>query len=64
MGASFLCAYSGIENKVIENQTAYISHWLTKLRNDKKLLVQASAQAQKAVDYLLQLKFEDQKEKE
>jgi len=34
----------------------YINGWLKALKNDKKLIVQASAQAQKATDYLLNLR--------
>jgi antirestriction protein ArdC len=56
MGASFLCGYAGIENKTIENSAAYISGWLRELKNDKKLLAMAAAQAQKASDYILNRK--------
>ena len=56
MGASFLCGYAGIENKTIENSAAYISGWLRELKNDKKLLVMSAAAAQKASDYILNLK--------
>lgn len=53
MGAAFLCAYSGIENTTIQNSGAYIRGWLERLKNDKKLVVQAAQKAQKAVDYIL-----------
>jgi antirestriction protein ArdC len=53
MGASFLCAMTGIENKTINNSAGYIANWLDKLKDDKKLVVIAGAQAQKACDYLL-----------
>ena len=53
MGAAFLCAEARISEGVIENQTAYIQGWLKKLKNDKKLVVVAAAQAQKAADYVL-----------
>jgi antirestriction protein ArdC len=52
MGATFLCSLAGIENQTIENSAAYISNWLTKLRTDRKLLVQAGSAAQKAVDFI------------
>lgn len=55
MGAAYLCAFHGIENKTINNSIAYINSWLKKLRNDKKLIVHAAAQAQKASDYILSL---------
>jgi antirestriction protein ArdC len=53
MGAAYLCAEAGISNAVIANQAAYVSGWLKKLRNDRKLLVHAAAQAQHAVEYVL-----------
>ncbi len=49
MGASFLCSIAGIDNDTLENSTAYIHGWLSKLRKDKKLLVTSAAQAEKAV---------------
>lgn len=56
IGASFLCARCGIENKTIDNSAAYIQGWLKKLNNDKTLIISAAAQAQKAVDYILNKK--------
>jgi antirestriction protein ArdC len=53
MGAAFLCGYCGIENKTVDNSAAYIRSWLTKLRNEKTLVILAAAQAQKAADYIL-----------
>jgi antirestriction protein ArdC len=53
LGASFLCAKAGIVEPVIDNSAAYIASWLKVLRNDKKLIVTASAQAQKAVKFIL-----------
>ncbi len=53
MGAAFLCAEAGISPAVIDNQAAYVAGWLTKLRDDRKLLVHAAAQAQHAADFIL-----------
>jgi antirestriction protein ArdC len=53
MGAAYLCAESRISPAVIENQAAYVSGWLKKLRDDRKLVVRAAAQAQRAADYVL-----------
>ena len=51
IGACFLNNLTGI--KVTEkNNVAYIKGWLSKLKNDKKLIIGASGKAQKAVDYL------------
>jgi len=53
MGAGFLCGQSGIENSVIENSASYIASWLARLKGDKKLVVQAGGQAQRAADFIL-----------
>ena len=53
MGAAYLCAEAGISNAVIANQAAYVAGWLKKLRDDRKLLIHAAAQAQHAADYIL-----------
>ena len=53
MGAAFLCAEAGISNAVIDNQAAYVAGWLKKLGDNRKLLIHAAAQAQKAADYIL-----------
>jgi antirestriction protein ArdC len=55
-GATYLCAEAGIFNAVIDNQTAYIAGWLRRLRDDRKLLIHAAAQAQQAADYVLNRK--------
>ena len=53
MGASFLCGMLGIEQATLEQSASYIKSWLGKFKGDKKILMQASSQAQKAVDYIL-----------
>ena len=53
LGAAFLCAEAGISNAVLANQAAYIAGWMKKLRDDRKLLIHAAAQAQKAADFIL-----------
>ncbi len=53
MGAAYLCAEAGISTAVIDNQAAYVAGWLKKLRDDRKLLIHAAAQAQHAADYIL-----------
>ena len=51
--SAYLCGHCGIESDTIENAAAYIGNWLTRLKNDSKLVVIAAAKAQKAADYLL-----------
>ena len=59
MGAAFLCGQAGIAERTLNNSAAYLQNWLEALRNDKKLIVQAAAQAQKAADFILGTKFEE-----
>lgn len=56
--SAFLCAFAGIEQKTLENSAAYIKSWLKVLKDDKKMLVMAAAQGQKAADYILDRKEE------
>lgn len=53
MGAAFLCSYTHILEKEIQNSASYIQGWLEKLRADKRFIISASGQAQKAVDFIL-----------
>jgi antirestriction protein ArdC len=53
LGAAYLNSFTGILDKEIESSAAYISGWLEKLRNDKRFIISASGQAQKAVDLIL-----------
>lgn len=59
MGAAFLCGHAGIAETTLENSASYIQGWLEALRGDKKLIVQAAAQAQKAADFILGVKHEE-----
>ena len=52
-GAAFLCALAGIASDHTEqNTTAYIQNWIQQLQNDNRLILQAAAAAQKAVDMI------------
>ncbi len=51
--AAYLCAEAGISPAVLENQAAYIQGWLAKIHRDKRMVVIAAAEAQKAADYIL-----------
>lgn len=57
MAAAFLCGEAGIDVNV-EQHAGYIGHWLGALKDDRKLLVQAAAAAQKASDLVLGVKWE------
>ncbi len=51
-GAAFLSAQAGIDN-TMENSAAYIAGWSRALRADKRLVIAAASQGQKAADYVL-----------
>lgn len=57
IGTAFLCTMAGIDSVTIENSQAYINSWIKALENDEKMIVLASGRAQKAVDYMLGVKF-------
>jgi len=63
MGAAFLCGMSGIAKKTIKNSAAYIDTWRQKISQDVKLVVCAAAKAQKAVDYITGVTFENEENK-
>jgi antirestriction protein ArdC len=55
LGAIYLCQHAGISRQPLqENAAAYIDSYLSLLKNDKRFLFQASSQAQKAVNFLLE----------
>lgn len=60
IGAAMLCAIAGLEQRTLDNSAAYIQGWLKALNNDKKMVVLAASQAQKAVDYINGQKFHDE----
>ncbi len=53
IGACFLMSHTGIENKWFENSIAYLDAWIGRLKNDKRFIIYASSQAQKATDFIL-----------
>ncbi|QDV73810.1 ArdC family protein [Botrimarina mediterranea] len=59
MGSAFLCASAGISPPTIEQSAAYIDGWQKKLKDDKKLVVQAAGQGQRAADHILGATFDE-----
>lgn len=53
LGASFLCSHCNID-RVINNSASYIQSWLRVLKDDRKMLITASARSEKAMNYILQ----------
>jgi antirestriction protein ArdC len=57
MGAAFLSGHAGIVERTLDNSAAYIRAWLERLKEDRRLIVQAAAAAQKAADFILGTQF-------
>lgn len=54
MGAGYLCGYTRNENNFrIDQRAAYLQNWISQLKYDKQLLIEAATEAQKAVDYII-----------
>lgn len=54
LGAAFLCADLKLALEPREDHAAYLGHWLSVLRGDKRFIVAAAAHAQRAVSFLHQ----------
>lgn len=52
LGAAFLCADLGLRFEDRADHAAYIGHWLSVLKEDKRAVFAAAAHAQRAADYL------------
>ena len=52
LGAAFLCADLGIEGEAREDHAAYLASWLKVLKEDKRVIFQVAAHAQRAADFL------------
>jgi len=59
MAAAFLCNEAGIAPQTLANNAAYIQHWLKAFNDDRKMLVCAAAAAQKAADFILNIRYEE-----
>lgn len=53
LSACFVCAHLGLPQP-IDNHASYIGGWLKCLKNDKRFLFRAAAQAQTATDWILE----------
>jgi antirestriction protein ArdC len=56
IGACYLAAHADIVVDDFSNNIAYINGWLNILKSDHRLIIRASAQAQKATDFILNRK--------
>ncbi len=53
MGSAYLCQSSGILSTEISDVAAYLANWLEVFKNDKRFIIQACGEAQKAVNFIL-----------
>jgi len=54
LGASYLMAEVGLSNdSLLDNATAYIASWLKALKDDKRMVIQASGKASTACEWIL-----------
>ena len=52
--SAFLCAETGCSNEErVNNSIAYIQGWLSKLKSDKRLAMDAAQRAQRAADFII-----------
>ena len=68
LGAVFMCSEAGILFQTKENSAKYLKNWntvlVTELENDNRFFLKASAQSQKAVNYILNRNSDTEKEDE
>jgi antirestriction protein ArdC len=63
LGAALLCGMAGLDpTRTIPNSAAYLRSWSKAFTEDKRLLVQAAGQAQKAADRVLGALYVEQSE--
>lgn len=63
MGNAMLCALTGVHG-VFDNSVAYVQSWLKQIRGDNTLVIAAAGRAQRAVDYVLGITYENNDDNE
>ncbi|MBS1631490.1 MAG: DUF1738 domain-containing protein [Bacteroidetes bacterium] len=63
IGTCYLLSLTGIESE-FEQNAAYIKGWLWKLKNDKRFIFSASAQSQRAIEFIMNVTTETGEQKE
>ncbi len=64
MGAHYLCYHAGMNKVPLLDNLNYIHGWMEEFQEDTRMVVSAATQAQKAVDYILNLKGQQKVEAE
>lgn len=62
IGACFLKSFSGLPMDNLSQNASYIQNWLSVLRDDKRFIVKASSRAQRAVEYIMNVKVDSESE--
>ncbi len=52
LGSAFVCADLGLASEPRPDHAAYLQHWLTVLKSDRRAIFTAASHAQRAVDFL------------
>lgn len=55
LGTAFLCARLGLVGATLEGHADYIADWVKILKNDKRAIMTAASQADRAAQYLIQM---------
>lgn len=64
LGSAILCGMLGVTKKPMKNHAKYLNIWIKSLKDDPKIILKASAQAQKSYKYLVDLQPKKEKLKE
>lgn len=64
MGSAFLCAHVGISPQTIGQSASYLDSWIRAIKGDRKLVVIAAAQAQRAFENVLGIKYASEEQGE
>jgi len=57
-------SFAGIVSNKFARDTYEIEGWIDKLRTDKRIIISANSQAQSAIDFNLNIKWEEKEEEE
>lgn len=60
MGAAMLAGFADIAVPTQDDSASYIASWLRTIKGDPKLVVQAASKAQRAADFILDVKVEEE----
>jgi antirestriction protein ArdC len=57
LGSAMICNAINIDSeKAFKNSVAYLHGWLSKLKNDNKMIIWAASKAEKAAKYIMGIK--------